>query len=513
MRSFLCCALLALSAAGNALAQIDIEKVLAASSQPDAKTLEATVRAGLQSEDARVREVAARVANIRRLQPLVATIAALADREPDVNAAREELRAMIMLGGLRQVDRAFYISDRFSKRLDGDVATAAARLGSDAVEAYFASMQKRNIDRNDFFLAALWNRPQLASSVAARLLANDAEGFQAFLYMSRVEPRVIIDTDTLKAALMSSNFDVRASTTWFLVHHALRSAATFDPRLKEAIGMVRVPRDNADLIAGIELLRRALGYPRRDFVEFRYALANELVGLRMYFAPSKIIDLLTDTEKRIAGQSAGDLGEQQSADVPPFVLPSPLPEGLAEAAMNMTGCRGGWIGTARVKLDDSGFVVERDLSRINTTENCRQALGMLLDYSIAENTLVSAPRQSDAISLVRAGNGPMCFDEGHVASVPTAYVYGSPSIRMPRVRQRRNPPFPAGAPRVAQDVVVEAMVTSLGCVRAVRPIKPVANAAINDAAMLAVQGWQFEPALINTSPIDMLVDVTVEFRP
>ncbi len=513
MRSLVCSVLVALCAGGNAAAQTDIAKLLTASSQPDAKTLESTVRAGLQSEDARVRAVAARIANVRRMQPLVSVIGALADREPDANAAREELRAMIMLGGLRQVDRAFYISDRFSKRLDGDVATAAARLGSDAVEAYFASMQKRNIDRNDFFLAALWNRPQLASSVAARLLANDVEGFQAFLYMSRFEPRIIIDTETLKSALASSNFDVRASTTWFLVHQALRSSATFDPRLKEAIGTVRVPRDNADLIAGIELLRRALGYPRRDFIEFRYALANELVGMRMYFAPSKIIDLLTDTEKRIAAQSAGDISEQQNVDVPPFVLPSPLPEGLAATAMSMTGCRDGWIGTAKVKIDDNGFVVSRDLSRVNTTEPCRQALAMLLDYSIAENTLVSAPRQSDSVSLVRAGDGPMCFDEGHVASMPTAYVYGSPSIRMPRVRKRRNPPYPAGAPRTSQDVIVEAMVTSLGCVRAVRPIKPVANGAINEAAMLAVQGWQFEPALINTSPIDMLVDVTVEFRP
>ncbi len=144
MRSILCGAIIALCAASNAFAQAGIAGLLTASSQSDAKVLETAVRAGLQSDDARVRAVAARIANIRHLKSLVDTIGVLADRDPDANAAREELRAMIMLGGLRQVDRAFYISDRFSKRLDGDVATAAARLGAD--EIFVATGRRGNIE-------------------------------------------------------------------------------------------------------------------------------------------------------------------------------------------------------------------------------------------------------------------------------------------------------------------------------------------------------------------------------
>ena len=512
MRSILGSLAVAFCLSDSAAAQSEVAKLLTGAAQADPKAAEAAVNAALKSSDANVRGIAARIANAKQMTGLLTAMATLADREPDVNAAREEMRAVVMLGGLRQVDRAFYISDRFSKRLDADVATAAAHLGPQAIDAYFTSMLKRNVDRNDFFRVALWGQPQAVSPLAMRLLQQDKEGLQDLLFLLGFEPRLIIDTDTLAAALANTDLDVRGATVWFLLQQALKARAQFDPRLKEIIGGLRVPRDNADLIAGVELLRRAVGYPRRNFVEFRAALTNEYVQIRLFLSPAKALTLLDETERRVATDLLGEKEDRASTDPPPFVLPAALPAGLAAETMKMTGCNQGWFGHAKVQVDQRGFVTSRDLTGVNTSEACRQALDVLLQYSIVENRLVSAPHQSEGVSLVRASNGPMCFDESPVATMPTKYVYGSPSMRMPRVTQRIAPVWPAAVERKPVEVGVEVVVTTSGCVRAVRVVAPAANAAINNAALVAAQQFKFQPAMINTSPVEMLVNVGVEFH-
>lgn len=417
-----------------------------------------------------------------------------------------------MLGGLRHVDRAFYVSDRFSKRLDADVATAAAHLGPDAIDAYFASMTTRNVERYEFFRTALWGRPQAVPAVASCLLQQDPEGFRVLLFLLGDEPRLFVDTNTLAAALASADAELRGATVWFLFNQALGPSVQFEPRLKEVIAGLRVPRDNADLIAGVEMLRRAIGLPGRNFPQFRQALTDDYVQVRLFLAPVAALDLLEESDRRLATDLLGEKSDRTGGERPPFVLPAALPHGLAAETMTMTGCDQGWFGTAKVQVDDRGFVVSRDLSNVNTSEACRRALDTLLLYSIVDNRLVSASRQSDSVSLVRAPKGPMCFDEGVVATIPTKYVYGSPSLRLPRVLQRVPPMWPAGVPRTAVDVEVEVMVTPMGCVRAVRVIAPSPNAAVNNAALVSAQMWRFQPAMINTSPVEMLHSVTVEFR-
>ena len=135
--------LLLIFVCADASAQNESAKLLAAATSTDASAAESAVSVALKSPDAAVRAIAARVATTRRMKSLAPAIVALLDREPDVNAAREMIRAMILLGGIRDVDRAFYISDRFNGRLDADVAVAAARHGAPAIDAYFASMLHR----------------------------------------------------------------------------------------------------------------------------------------------------------------------------------------------------------------------------------------------------------------------------------------------------------------------------------------------------------------------------------
>ncbi|HSP33041.1 MAG TPA: hypothetical protein VLU46_01865, partial [Thermoanaerobaculia bacterium] len=483
MRTCMTVLFLAIGVAAGASAQTaELRNLVAAGLQSDVKAVEAAVTAAYRSDDPAVRTLAARIATVRRLTNLTNLISSFADREANAEAAREELRTMVLLGGKGQVERAFYISDRFSKRLDTAVATAAAHLGGDAIDSYFTSLRRRNVDPYEFFLAALWNKPQLASPLAARLLSTkDKDAFFTFLYILRNEPRLIIDDNTIGSALADPDPEIRAGVIWFLVDESLKPSAlaSFDDRLKQMIAGVRVPRDNAEIIAGVELLRRGIGLPRREFIEFRYSLANEDVQFRLFMASmasAKIMNLFSDAERRIVAQTI--MARDADTTYPPFIVPSTLPAGTAAAIMDLTGCREGWIGTARITVDDNGIVTSRDLSAVQTSDGCRRAVDMMLQYSLADNFLITAPRQAD-VSVVRAANGPICYDEERVATVPTAYVYGTPAIRMPRIKRTVAPVYPAGVPKTPVNVVVETMVTARGCVRAVRLVKPAANAALN----------------------------------
>ena len=509
MRPIIAFLVAALCLGTTASAQTEIANLLAAAKQ-DPKAAEAAVSAALRSNDPNVRAIAARIANARRMTNLVPAFNAMLDRDSDANAVREEIRTVVMLGGVRMIDRAFYASDRFGKRLDVDVANAAAHLGPDAINSFFTSMADRNVDRDDFFRVALWGHPESVSPLAARLLKDDARGFRVLLLLLGFEPRMILSADVVGSALNSSDREVRSATMWFLFNQALK--ARFEPQWNEMIGGLRVPRDDADQIAGVELLRRAAGFPRRNFPEFGYALADELVQFRLLLAPAKALTLLDDRERRIATEIFGETDDRASTDLPPFVVPGGVPQGLTAETMRMNGCNQGWFGTAKVALDEHGFVASRDLTAVETSDGCRKALDTVLEYSIVDNRLITAGRQNDAASLVRAPNGPMCFDEGSVPSIVAMRGYGLRAFRLPRIKERIAPVWPAGVAKKTIDVEVETLVTATGCVRAARVTGPSPNAAINRAALVAAQQWTFQPATIDTNPVEMLSSVTIEFR-
>src|SRR5262245_5799981 len=191
-RLWLCVAALCLSSA--AYAQPDPLAIVAnAVLDPDAQRLEQLLRRAMLSPDPRVRAAAARVINVRNVTPLLDYVRMRLDSETDAAAAREEVRTAVMLGGVRDVDRGLYISDKFGKSLDDVVAQALAHLGQPAVDAYFTSLRERRIDKGNFFVAALWGRSQLAPSVAARLLAEDKDAFQMFLFSMAEEPDELLD--------------------------------------------------------------------------------------------------------------------------------------------------------------------------------------------------------------------------------------------------------------------------------------------------------------------------------
>lgn len=481
--------------------------------EPDAAKVEQILRAGLRSQNPKARAAAARVVNIRRVTSLADHVRTTLDRELDADAAREEVRTAVMMGNAQDVDRALWVSERFGKRLDAVTGAAAARLGAATTSIYFASLQKRDIDAVDFFRNALWGRSQEASALAQQLLkAKDGTGFASLTFALRDDPHDLIDLNVLSAAFENDDDDerIRTAAAWYLVYRGAASKAPMplDERFIPLIKPLKFKEQNRQGQVAAELLRRLSGLSKATSQEFRTNLgASVLSQLRIALAPRRLYRFLTPDERPLilGGVDLPEVAPEGGAA--PYALPSPLPNGVADAVLNAAACTAAWSGTASVTADASGRVTSADLSKVTTTEGCRRALDTLIRLSIVDNDYVTAPFENRNVTLVHARKCAPCFDEGP-QSHHGGDLFGRPSFRFPRIRKVFDPEVPANTKK--GEVVVETVISALGCVRAVRLVKGTGNPAVDDAALTAVSQWTFEPARYDLLPVQTTLQLHVD---
>ena len=149
---------------------------------------------------------------------------------------------------------------------------------------------------------------------------------------------------------------------------------------------------------------------------------------------------------------------------------------------------------------------------------CAKAFDALARLSLAEPSSVLTPLTTSNLIFVNAGR-KICLDERPPSDrlAPT-WSRGDPAdVRPPAVKRRVEPQFPESAreamgPNASVLVVVEALITESGCVRSVRLVSQSPFPEINGAAVLAIQKWEFSPALMNGEPVDVVFNLTVNFK-
>ena len=465
----------------------------------DEPKIDAALRPALTDADPLVRATAARVANVRIRTPLLDVLRTQLDRESDLTAAREESRAVVMLGGAGEIDRALAASDRFGKKLDAAVAVAVARLGADvAVPVYFDKLRTRAAI-GSFFALVLWGHPELRNALAQRLVAaNDARGFQWVVGGD-------IDSGVLIAALRGSP-DLRDAAA----RHILIAKGTIDDPLRAAIR--ELPRQE-----GIEdeLLHRAAGAPPHSLVDLlRSEDARDLA--RWY--PS---DLLTPEEKKMletgrqvvikSGRPGQDVTQRK------FRLPSALPQGLGAALLRASRCRGTWIGVADVAVDSAGRVITTDMSQFAAAPECLTAANALLRLSLAESPEAGGPRR-EPVLMVHAAKPDLCLDEEAESSEIPAVRVGtrvrSNVVKPPVALHRVNPVYPEVARSLGEVgiVVIESRISRRGCVSDEQILRQTTSGALNAAALFALDAWTFKPGMLNGEPVDVIFNLTVNFK-
>jgi periplasmic protein TonB len=86
-------------------------------------------------------------------------------------------------------------------------------------------------------------------------------------------------------------------------------------------------------------------------------------------------------------------------------------------------------------------------------------------------------------------------------------------VKAPTVISRVEPTYPevARKARISGIVIVECIIDKNGVVRDVKVLKPLPF-GLDQAAAAAVQKWRFRPGTLNGQPVDVIFNLTVNFK-
>ena len=520
-------AAIALSVAATAVAVAPTPASVAAwVMQTEAPAADATASA-IDSGDPLVRATAARVIATRNWAVAIPALRDRLAREDDPNAAREEVRALVLAGQPVDVDFAIESTRRLPRGIDQVLARAVSRR-SDAIDL-LPKLRAIHVDPDSAFMVqAFWSNAPGAVAAGARFAgAADAIAWRALLEAMR-DSGLAMEPNVIAASLNSPSEPIRVECVWYLVHgYALEPA-----RLPAAIvAALRDPKEEASLreLFGRELLSRMLGAAPKEDPRFLTWLvspeADAVIGpenaLFTYFTDDEFL-----TRKRHCDIASSECRvpatrktTYPSKPVTPaaFQLPDLLPPGLAVAIVRDGKCTDGWLAVASATADHAGRVQKTSLQQASIDRRCTAVVNELLRLSFATPTSIASPLSTDNILLVQAPRSAPCLDEAPLGEGDDAIHSVTADVRAPVVTHREEPVFPASARRamgggVVVAIVAQCVISRTGCVRSIRLLTQSQFPDLNAAVVQAIAKWQFTPGELNGRPVDVVFNLTVQFR-
>jgi TonB family protein len=471
------------------------------------------LHAALSDDDARVRAAAARIVAVTEAHDLVDDVRTALARETSPEAAREEVRAIGINGGVKELDSLLAQSKRFDSKLDAAAWTAVARGGGPAT---IGEMIARKSDDYSVIDYAMWGHAELATPTSARILGQSNVAMWRAWLRRLVEAEIPLDQQVASAALASPISEISGLTAWNLASE-LRWNPPSDPKLLlDALDRVAdaYPKASVADSFGRELLARALGRKARERDEWTQFVATKEAKYKLY----PVSHLLTRAERIAAGYAPEvEVSETKKYAPPlppaPFDVMSDLPAGLAEGVLAATGCRGEWIGVAGVAVDHAGRVRQLDLSHIGATKQCVRAIEVLMRSSLARNVTINSAFTANDILLVHAASADLCIDESPVTGATEAAFRPEATITPPKRTSSVEPVYPESSriARVSGIVIIQCIISPSGCLHSLKILKPL-TAELNTAALIAVSQWHFSPGMLDGKPVDVIYNLTVNFK-
>ena len=471
------------------------------------------LHAALSDDDARVRAAAARIVTVTDARDLVEDVRAALDRESNAEAAREEARAIGISGGVKELDSLLAQSKRFESKLDSAAWTAVARGGGPATVSELITHKSDDYSIIEY---AMWGHGELATAISARILGQaDPALWRAWL-ARLVEADLPLDLKVASVALTSSVSEISGLTAWNLASEVASDLPSDPKLLLDALDRVAeaypkaIPHDSF----GRELLARALGRKAHERDEWMQWLATKEAKHGLY----PVSHLLTRAERTAAGYPPEVKEHETKKSKPrpppaPFDVMSDLPAGLAEGVLAATGCRGDWIGVAGVAVDHAGRVHQLNLSQIGATKQCVRALDVLLRSSLARHVSMSSAFTANNILLVHAASADLCIDEPPVTGATEAAFRPEAVITPPKKISSVDPFYPESSrlARVSGIVIIESIISPTGCLHSLKILKPL-TPELNTSALVAVSQWRFSPGMLDGKPVDVIYNLTVNFK-
>jgi TonB family protein len=330
--------------------------------------------------------------------------------------------------------------------------------------------------------------------------------------------------------LNASSEEIRNESVWYLVHEFADDPQKIDERVLAAVD---APADERSLreAFGRELVRRMSGLERKDDPRWLKWLQSEeadaLIGSEIAF-----LEYFTDPEfaarKNHCDIASYDCRTPASkpnrrvipttAVAPPaFLLPELLPAGLADAIAREGGCTSGWLGTGQASVDTAGRVREVALNPVDMSKNCERVVSALMRLSLASPDSIATPRETSNLLFVHAAGTPVCLDEPPITARPAVTHALGEGVQAPVIKRRVEPSFPANV-RLSMGegrsvlVIMQTTISREGCVRNIRLIRQSPFPELNGAAIVAVAQWRFEPGRMRGEPVDVLFNLTINFK-
>ncbi|HEY0155814.1 MAG TPA: energy transducer TonB [Thermoanaerobaculia bacterium] len=464
----------------------------------------------LASRDPLTRATAARVVLVRGVTDALPALREVLAAETNAEAAREQVRALALLGTADDVALAAKQLPRFPSSLDSDFARAVLRRGAPSGTALYLQHRPSLRSPDAAVRLALWGRSSLATAAAAQLVgAGDARMLRSLLEEQNFE----LDAGVLGAALGADSPAIRTEAVWY----GVRRYAVETDKVPETAA-VAVEGASPEEAFGREVLRRMRGGEPVSRPEWLAWLRTVEGRARVPGGKPVLRHLGLEEQEALKDERLAALPPAPSSEGSRPVGPSPfrlypsLPTGLGAQLLAATQCKSDWLGTAVATVDRTGRVQTVDATGVQTTPACRTAVETMLRLSLADPSSIDAPLSSPAIQLVRAA-GEACFDEGAPGGDPPGLYQTGGDVKPPVVTRRVSPRFAksatGGPPR--QVVILEGIVSRTGCLRTVSVVKGAPAPELNAAALQAVAKWKFDPATLDGRPVDAIFHFSIQF--
>lgn len=499
--------------------------------EPDAGIIATSVGPALAARDGVTRAAAARVTLVRGVTAVLPQLRQALASETDSDAAREEVRALVVLGTAADVDLARDTTRTLPPAIDEVIAAAVSRR-PDAFEIYAANLRDHGYTPDaTFFTQALWRRPAAAVAAGSRLLGmRDAAAWRALLTSMRAS-HLAMPPGVIGASLNMPVEDMRTASVWYLVRSYVPDPSLIHENVRAALAAPTEEASRREAF-GRELLRRMLGAERKDdprWIDWLQTTeADPLLG-----DDESLFAYFTDKEFRARKNHCGIASydcrmpafrptrltiRSSAVAEPSYFLPSVLPRGVAGAVIPASGCNGDWLAVASANSDLAGRVQSVGIRRIEIDTACEKAVTTLMRLSLATPSSIDAPLKSENILLVHSRRQAACLDEAPLTAAATSTIHQvGGEISAPVAKRKVDPEFPESARRAMGSgtnviITVRCIISRDGCVRAVKLVSQSPFPAINGAAIHAVAQWTFEPARLKGEPVDVEFNLTINFK-
>jgi TonB family protein len=192
-----------------------------------------------------------------------------------------------------------------------------------------------------------------------------------------------------------------------------------------------------------------------------------------------------------------------------------LPKGMTEEVMAAERCDGRWVGIGAAQADRAGRIRATDLSKLVASDGCRRALDILVKSSLASDVSISSGLTANNLLFAHGGGAiGSCLDEPDVAVLANPKrVRAGGAVVAPKKVSSVNPVYPESA-RLAREsgiVILETHINANGCITSARILKPL-TPLLNTSALLAVSQWRFTPGTLDGHPVDVIYNLTINFK-